>query len=259
MIQYTEHQASSNLAPIILSYWQFIYTTETMEPLQHTILPDGCTSIVWMNNSHYHFSEILLFGPQKKYVQVNVPANTHYLGIRLFPTMVEPLLGVSPLEIRDQSVPITQLDGLKIDLKAMKKLSFELDALDKFCEKHFLSNELELDHPITEAVRIIQEKKGNVRMHELAEQQYLSERQFQRRFRSGTGLSPKNFAQIQRFRNALIELYLENQSYQDVVFDNGYFDQSHFLKDFYRLLEQSPETFKYYIHQIEHIFPIPAD
>ena len=57
----------------------------------------------------------------------------------------------------------------------------------------------DVDQKILEAVTIIEESCGEVRISELAARLALSVRQFERRFKRSAGLSPKQYARARRF------------------------------------------------------------
>jgi len=67
---------------------------------------------------------------------------------------------------------------------------------------------------------------------QLAQQAYLSERQFRRVFTEYTGLSPQGYLRIARSRQALRQKQLQPQrSWRSIAFELGYTDQSHFNRE----------------------------
>jgi len=74
----------------------------------------------------------------------------------------------------------------------------------------------------------------------------LSLRQFERNFKSQFGLSAKEFQKITRFQDVIKKVLLNrNPDYLNTILDNGYFDQSHFIKEFKSLTNKTPlEYFK---------------
>ena len=81
---------------------------------------------------------------------------------------------------------------------------------------------------------------------QLAKKSSLSVRQFEREFKSQFGLTPKEFQKITRFQNVVKDLLLnKKEDYLHTVLDNGYFDQSHFIKEFKSLTNKTPG--KYFI------------
>ncbi|MFY0254913.1 helix-turn-helix domain-containing protein [Chitinophaga sp. 30R24] len=74
----------------------------------------------------------------------------------------------------------------------------------------------------------------------------LSERTIQLRFKKYVGYSPKELLRFLRFKQVIrsIEQYSGAQiNWFDLIYDFGYHDQSHLIKDFQHFLGTSPETF----------------
>ncbi|MEE1944188.1 helix-turn-helix domain-containing protein [Pedobacter sp. KR3-3] len=73
---------------------------------------------------------------------------------------------------------------------------------------------------------------------------YLTERTFQRLFERNIGLSPNLFRRICQFNAAFQQLNNRNfNKLTDVAFDNGYADQSHFIRSFKEFTRITPKTY----------------
>ena len=94
---------------------------------------------------------------------------------------------------------------------------------------------------------IVLKNKGVVSMDALALYGCMSLRNFERRFIDEVGISPKLYARITRFYNALENKMLHpGKNWTDIVYENGYYDQSHFIKEVKLFSSKSPdELFKY--------------
>jgi AraC-like DNA-binding protein len=95
---------------------------------------------------------------------------------------------------------------------------------------------------IGDAIRTIKQRNGIIRIKDLAASLYISQDAFEKRFRNQAGCSPKQFASIFRLRN-LIRKYSSYPSLTDASYEAGYFDQSHFIKDFRLFTGHSPKEF----------------
>ncbi len=67
----------------------------------------------------------------------------------------------------------------------------------------------------------------------------LSERQLERRFLQRVGVTPKRFATLRRFERASA-LAVTAPSLTDAALAAGYYDQSHFIRDFRRFAGEAP-------------------
>jgi AraC-like DNA-binding protein len=76
----------------------------------------------------------------------------------------------------------------------------------------------------------------------LADANFLSLRQFERRFKELSGFSPKSFFRIIRF-NSVLSRDFQHQSLTEIGMECGYYDQSHFIHDFQKFSGISPKEY----------------
>lgn len=115
--------------------------------------------------------------------------------------------------------------------------------------EHFMLSQLKnrkTDKLITEAVKLIYESKGNIRIKELNEKLFISQSPLEKRFRKVVGTSPKKFATIIRF-NSVLEEMNTTKSLSEICYENHFFDQAHFIKDFKQFTGETPEKFKRFL------------
>lgn len=111
---------------------------------------------------------------------------------------------------------------------------------------HFLLSQLrqqQTDRLIVEAVRRIYAAQGHVRIRELATDLHISQSPFEKRFRKLVGTTPKKFASIVRFHAVLDELG-KTKSLTEICYENHFFDQAHFIRDFKKYTGDTPESFR---------------
>ncbi len=119
--------------------------------------------------------------------------------------------------------------------------------LIQITEKLLLSRLVQADgihSSIAEALNMIYGTGGNVRVKELSENLIISERSLNRIFHQYIGLPPKTFCRIIRL-NKVLKL-CKNDNHIDFLlaaYDNGYFDQAHFIKDFKEFCGCTPGIF----------------
>ncbi len=115
----------------------------------------------------------------------------------------------------------------------------------KIVEQFLLSQlkVLQTDKLIVEAVKLIYETNGTIRIKELNEKLFISQSPFEKRFRKIVGTTPKKFASIIRFNKVLDNLD-NTKSLTEICYENGFFDQAHFIKDFKQFTGDTPENFK---------------
>jgi AraC-like DNA-binding protein len=88
----------------------------------------------------------------------------------------------------------------------------------------------------------IREGRGTVSLDRLGAQLGVSRHEFARRFRDHTGLTPKRFARIVRFHNALSLLH-QSEKIAAVAAELAYYDQAHMYRDFAEFARLTPGEF----------------
>jgi AraC-like DNA-binding protein len=95
---------------------------------------------------------------------------------------------------------------------------------------------------IMNAALYIFRSRGAVRLDQVASQLSLGLRQFERKFLSEIGLSPKLFSRVARFQATLdTRINRKDTRWADLANEFGYYDQMHMIKDFQKLSGLTPE------------------
>lgn len=118
----------------------------------------------------------------------------------------------------------------------------------KIVEQFLLSElkDIREDELIVDAVKLIYQSKGTIRIKELNERLFISQSPFEKRFRKVVGTTPKKFASIIRF-NTVLENLTETKTLTEICYENNFFDQAHFIKDFKQFTGDTPEQFKRFL------------
>lgn len=78
-------------------------------------------------------------------------------------------------------------------------------------------------------------------IQDISKKSNLSLRQFERGFKKQFGTTAKEFQKITRFQEVIKKLLLNKTTdYLGTILENGYFDQSHFIKEFKSLTSKTP-------------------
>ncbi len=104
---------------------------------------------------------------------------------------------------------------------------------------------------IDEAVEIIDQHKGSISVETVAEQLKISRRYLEKKFLEKVGVSPKFYARIKRFVSLSKEVaYNKNFNWQDIVFEYGFHDQSHLVKEFMEFNQMNPSDYHLKHHEL---------
>jgi AraC-like DNA-binding protein len=118
----------------------------------------------------------------------------------------------------------------------------------KIIEQFLLAQlkDIETDKLIVEAVKLIYQTRGTIQINKLNEKLFISQSPFEKRFRKVVGTTAKKFASIVRF-NAVLDDLNETKTLTEICYENNFFDQAHFIKDFKQFTGETPENFKRFL------------
>ncbi len=87
-------------------------------------------------------------------------------------------------------------------------------------------------------------KRGFVDVSKLCQMTPLSKAQFRKRFKEEVGTSPSQYNKILRVNHSLLKLASIEDTLTSITYSLGYYDQSHFIKDFKSIMGISPKQYK---------------
>ena len=84
----------------------------------------------------------------------------------------------------------------------------------------------------------------DIKIEEVTDQVFISQRQLERGFKDKMGISPKHYLRISRI-NEVLKLLSTKPHFDltSIAYHCGYFDQAHFIKDFRSITGVSPSVF----------------
>ncbi|MBS9525118.1 AraC family transcriptional regulator [Litoribacter alkaliphilus] len=86
---------------------------------------------------------------------------------------------------------------------------------------------------IDEAIDFINDRRGVVTIQEIVTKYKFSSRYLEKKFLEKVGVTPKLYSRIKRFSTVTDRVSrMQKVDWQEIVLENGFHDQSHFVKDF---------------------------
>lgn len=140
----------------------------------------------------------------------------------------------------DSMVQMSVLNEIEEQLSEAKDNNQRIVIIERFLISRL--NGINSDLLVQKAIQIIHLTKGNIRINELMDNLPLSRDAFEKRFRKSLGTTPKQYASIVKLNNLVNNLNPES-NLLDVAYSSGYFDQSHFIKDFKTFTGELPHDF----------------
>jgi AraC-like DNA-binding protein len=248
---YRELKPTNALAPFIKCFWYLERDYKQFGPGE-VIWAKGDVELLfhfgarYINSKNEIISCSFLIGPLTNYINLTSFGNIRLVGARFHPGGFAPFFRISMNSLRNQIVPLSDLIGRNAEI--LEERLFEASLEDSISVlQHFLLEKLHTVsyHPISELAKWVEKENGMVPLQNIEQLTGLSLRQIERKFNEFVGFSPKKMATIYRFNAAREHLRKHPEmDVMDLAFHYGYYDYSHFSKDFRKYLGITPIEFK---------------
>lgn len=256
VFHYAERLSAPGLRPWLWNYWEFRVLGDDRESVPHHVPPDGCTSIALMVSAGT-LRHAAASGPWLEPLVVPGIAGAVYWGVRFRPESGALALGVVPDRLVNRNQPLDTLapplaQALREAIERCQDFDQAVAAMDRIFGS-WLAPLGEPDPLARDAVNRLIASGGEETIAHLAQTLTIPPRTLLRRFRAGTGLSPKQFARICRFRLAAFKLIESRRpQWAQVASGSGFADQAHMIHEFKDLTGLTPEGLDAVIRKTSH-------
>ena len=251
-MHYESFAPADSLKHLVKEYWIF----ENQDPTIHRqkIIPDGYSEIIIHYGDPYRINltgtwevqSSMLFSSQiSSFFFLENTGQSGMLGIKLFPTAFHQLFRKDVSTCTDQVVALEQIIASETSGLVNVKNAGTIATRVKAAEEWIISklHHLVAQPKIDQCVSIIFETNGMIDMEELASRIELSTRQMERLFKKVVGLTPKFYCRIVRFNYIFEVMKEQKESWIRTALQSGYFDQSHFIKNFKEFTGEEPSNY----------------
>lgn len=235
------------IAPQLQPYIKVICTMESSErdtPSVFRVLPDTCVELFvsYSNEPIATITGKTTFANRQSFVvfrmsnfmDVQMQAKTGCIAVCFYPGASYHFFSQPIHEVADTVTELTHF-WKNMATEMEERVSEATNNHERVAIiQHYLIKQLakkrEDDQAIQYCLGQINYLKGQVSVVELSHKVNISQRQLSRRFNHCVGLSPKEFAKINRFIHSLAQLKkYPSVSLTEVAYESGYYDQAHFI------------------------------
>jgi AraC-type DNA-binding domain-containing proteins len=232
-VSYTEIMPAETLQPYIYCYW-LLQTNQILDaPFVYRVVADGCIDI------YFELSNPLdswVMGFCKKYTEFPLAQSFKYVGVRFLPAMFPQLFGINASELSNKYTALADvLPKVAVFIADRFYGAATINEVKAVFDSYFISildTSAAPDNRFYDALGLILHHHGMVNV-ETSLDMGISPRQLRRLFDHYVGTSAKTFSQVVRFQNILqAKPSVQSLRQNKLFFDAGYYDQSHFIKEF---------------------------
>lgn len=246
--QYKEVSPPGEISHLVFCFFEFLVKDDSPVPIPHEVFPDTSVAILYRRNERLDLNLLLVKGLSLETFHTKVFSGDVHWGVKFSPAASAKILRCDPKDVITQPVLSKEIlphltFGLLNKLKNCK--SFEdLITIFENTLKSLKIRKSEIDEKVSEAIKTIEESKGEAKISKVAEAINLSRRQLERRFRKNSGLTLKQFARICRFRATAINLIEDDMNWTNRAAELGFADQAHLTHELSSLTGRSPKSFE---------------
>ncbi len=232
---------------------------EESEPNQKTVLPffaDGYPGLMFQDTENglivsphnKQMPLLFLYGQTIKPIELVIQGAYKLIIFQFYPFVLKSFFNITAKDINDDCYNLEQIENGKETINKLinsPNCNKRIEILTTFLSNIFQIKKEKLDFQVRQSIQIIIDNKGQISIGEISNQLHITERTFERRFIKEVGISAKQFSNIIQFQLSMEQITLKDfTKLTDVVYKNGYADQSHFIKVFKAYTGKTPKAFK---------------
>lgn len=256
-MDYQVYAPSPDLESFVKCFWT-LEDDRSAAPERQRVLPDGCMEMIFHYGDLYEqFLEdgssliqprSFIFGQISRYIEIAPTGVSGIVAARFLPEGLAPLIDQPVSALENKAVSINDLFGEKGMLLEREVLAAASNPERIQLIETFLLSRLTEPHAIdtitSACVDVILQSRGQLDVTELADKMKVNRRNIERKFTSSVGMSPKQLSKVIRLQ-ATLKMLDENKynNLTALAYENGYYDQAHFIKDFKEFTGLSPKFF----------------
>ena len=267
-MNYREITPEDRLKPFIRCFYLFQSDSDT--EFEDVVFPSGFTEMIfnlgqgaWETAADKHYQvtpKIELWGQVTAPMRVRSKGKQLMLGVRFSPHSAGYFLREKPAQFNNTVSDLSEILGPSV--KELHSRLLETPDLIKQIEmiEAYLLQRLHTDRKPDLRIEALGHILHNINTHYseksigiIASQHGITTRYLHKLVYEHTGLSPKSFSKITRFQLSLKLIAKNDRSLTAIAYDCGYFDQSHFIRDFRSFTGVTPSEYldnKFPVNQI---------
>ncbi|MDP5276002.1 helix-turn-helix transcriptional regulator [Chengkuizengella axinellae] len=240
----SRYTPSEDVGFFVKHFWRVSWDLLDKEPFMQEVIPNPCVNLVIEQN------KTGIFGPAKNKFSYLVEGKGQVFGVKFKPGGFYPFLKKAVSDLSNRPLDVKSV--FNIDSQTFEKsiLSHNNEhAMVEYVEKIIRAKLPEENKNVTfinEIIDYICENQEVTKVDQVCDYHHINKRKLQRIFQQYVGVSPKWVIKLYRLQNAA-EMIDQNVTHNwlDLSINLGYYDQSHFIKDFKTITGKTPDEYAF--------------
>lgn len=238
-----------------------IFILEEADETKQHLLPffaDGYPGIMFQQTTNGAFrypdkkelSTFFMYGQTLLPIEISIRGAYRLIVFQLYPFAAKTLFNINPKQLNDECYDLHLLQGNEVHETVKKILPAaatkkRIELVAAFIAKLVQQTTSLTEQKIQLAIHLVTESRGLISVKELTQKLHTTERTLQRQFAAYVGISPKQFTKIIQFQASVGQLDDEVCTrLTEIVYENGYADQSHFIRSFRKFTGKNPSQYR---------------
>ncbi|MCF2490723.1 helix-turn-helix domain-containing protein [Dyadobacter sp. CY347] len=243
----------STLKKYIKNIW--VLENHDIEKTDHSLkfFADGCSGLMFQQTESGVYigdkalSSFLLYGQTVKPIEMKCSGSYKMIVFVLYPYAIHALFGINACELTDTCLDMlsysSDSNGVEENLRKAVTTEEQVSLMEAFLLKQ--ASAANADQQIQNMTMFMMNSNGTYSIKDLQQKTEMSERTFERKFATQVGVPPKLFSKIVRFHSSIRQMDKgKYEKLSDVAYENGYADQSHFVRNFKEFTSITPRAYK---------------
>jgi AraC-like DNA-binding protein len=269
-MKFNSYHPSPKLAHVVAHYWTLESEGEHDLSGQFRFIPDGYVDWIFHLKSPwtYRFEsqnepgsthQSHAFGHAKRFIDISLSGESMFLfGVKFHPWAASTLWNLSMNEATETPIDLEELNDAGLNrLTSSIYQSKSIQRSIQLCEDE-LTQRMKKYGPddLSVPISMMWQKPAEFNWEDIC----LSKRRLEQRFRLEVGIPPKLLLRTARINKAIRAMISEpTRRLTGLAIDLGFFDQSHFIRDFRYFTGLSPTQFLSSINPDGDIFNLKVD
>lgn len=235
-------------------FWTFDHNTSPSDVIYLRIMADRFPKLILqdsegksgiMKPNHECLPQNFVSGIISKPLSFKIKGDYSHFGVSFTPDAIRHIFGVKPNTLMDSFKDLSLLvpQNLSRELGTVECTKKKMSLLTHFFWER-IKNTSRSNHVAVLNLLWNTKKYQHVPVGDIAKSHGLSERSLERQFKELVGISPKKYLQLYRFEQTYKSLTVNAfDSLSEVGYQNGFSDQSHFIRNFKQYSGILPTTY----------------
>ncbi len=235
-----------------------IFIFERAQNDGETILPffaDGYPGLLfhvtpqgqWVQPQNKRMPTSYIYGQTLMPIELHMKGSFRIIMFQLYPFVLSSFFNIDSKSLNNECFDLLKAPGWKnVEDKLLSTAGkgHEVEIIQTFLIQSFLHKKEQFDDSIVKALKVIGSRKAQISVADLCDTLHVTVRTFERRFAKQVGITPRDFILITKFQQSLEQLTVKDYSkLSDIVYANGFSDQSHFIRVFKAFTGRTPKRF----------------